>query len=75
MPIHTDPVEYLDPSSTLYKDIRRLAPRTPGLGVTHFWLRGPVGSVAEPEVLTALHHFQQEVEADPDHERHQWADG
>jgi uncharacterized protein len=66
MPIHTDPVEYLDPDSTLYKDIRRLAPLTPGLGVTHFWLRGPVGSVADPDVLTALHRFQQDVESDPD---------
>ena len=47
------------PDSTLYRDIRRLAPMTPGLGVTHFWLRGPVGSVSDPAVLTALHRFQQ----------------
>jgi predicted RND superfamily exporter protein len=65
MPIHTDPVEYLNPKSTLYQDIRRLAPKTPGLGVTHLWIRGPVGSVAEPEVLTALHHLQEAIEADP----------
>ena len=30
MPIHTDPVEYLDPHSTLYKDIRRFAPHDAG---------------------------------------------
>jgi hypothetical protein len=65
MPIHTDPVEYLDPDSSLYRDIRRLAPETPGLSVTHLWLKGPLGAVAEPAVLTGLHRFQQAVEADP----------
>jgi predicted RND superfamily exporter protein len=66
MPVHTDPVEYLDPDSTLYRDIRRLSPLTPGLSVTHLWLRGPLGAVAEPDVLTGLHRFQQALEADPD---------
>jgi predicted RND superfamily exporter protein len=66
MAVHTDPVEYLDPGSSLYRDIRRLAPHTPGLSVTHVWLRGPLGAVAEPEVLTALHRLQQAFEADPE---------
>jgi predicted RND superfamily exporter protein len=66
MPVHTDPVEYLDPQSSLYRDIRRLAPKTPGLSVTHLWLRGPLGEAAAPEVLSALHHLQQSLEADPE---------
>ncbi|HEX2484955.1 MAG TPA: MMPL family transporter [Myxococcota bacterium] len=65
MPVHTDPVEYVDPHSQLYRDIRELSPRIPGLSITNVWLRGPVGSVSEPEVLTGLHHFQQALEADP----------
>jgi hypothetical protein len=65
MPVHTDPVEYVDPHSELYRDIRRLSPRIPGLSVTNVWLRGPVGAVSEPEVLTGLHRFQQALEADP----------
>lgn len=65
MPVHTDPVEYVDPHSELYQDIRRLSPRIPGLSVTNVWLRGPVGAVSEPDVLTGLHRFQQALEADP----------
>jgi hypothetical protein len=65
MPVHTDPVEYVDPRSALYRDIRELSPRIPGLSITNVWLRGPVGSVSEPEVLTGLHRFQQALEADP----------
>jgi predicted RND superfamily exporter protein len=66
MAVHTDPVEYLDKNSTLYRDIRRLTPSIPGLSVTHVWLRGPLGAVAEPATLTALHRFQQALEADPE---------
>lgn len=65
MPVHTDPVEYVDPGSQLYRDIRALSPRIPGLAITNVWLRGPVGSVSEPEVLAGLHRFQQSLEADP----------
>jgi predicted RND superfamily exporter protein len=65
MPVHTDPVEYVDPQSQLYRDIRGLSPRIPGLSITNVWLRGPVGAVSEPEVLTGLHRFQQALEGDP----------
>jgi len=65
MPVHTDPVEYVDPDSSLYRDMRGLAPRIPGLSVTNVWLRGPVGAVSEPEVLAGLHAFQQALERDP----------
>jgi predicted RND superfamily exporter protein len=65
MAIHTDPVEYLDHDTELYRDIRRLAPQTPGLSVTHLWLRGPLGSVGEPAVLAGLDRLQRALEADP----------
>jgi hypothetical protein len=66
MPLLTDPVEYMNHSAPLYRDIKRLGPITPGLSVTHIWLKGSLGSVAEPDVLTGLHSFQQGLEADPD---------
>jgi uncharacterized protein len=66
MPVLTDPVEYMDHASPLYQDIRRLQPIIPGLSITQVWLKGPLGSVSEPAVLTGLHSFQQALEADPD---------
>jgi hypothetical protein len=66
MPLLTDPVEYMNHSAPLYRDIKRLGPITPGLSVTHVWLKGGLGSVTEPAALTGLHHFQQALEADPD---------
>ncbi len=66
MSVHTDPVEYLDHDSALYRDIRRFTPRIPGLSVTHLWLRGPYGAVADPATLSAFHRLQQTLEADPE---------
>jgi len=64
--ILTDPIEYMNHESRLYRDIKRLAPRIPGLSVTQVWLKGGIGSVSEPDVLDGLHHFQQALEEDPD---------
>jgi uncharacterized protein len=66
VPLLTDPVEYMDHASPLYQDIRRLQPIIPGLSITQVWLKGPLGSVSEPAVLTGLHSFQQALEGDPD---------
>lgn len=66
VPVLTDPVEYLDHASPLYRDIRRLQPIIPGLSITQVWLKGPLGSVSEPAVLAGLHNFQQAIEGDPD---------
>jgi predicted RND superfamily exporter protein len=66
MPLLTDPVEYMNHSAPLYLDIKRLGPITPGLSVTHVWLKGDLGSVSEPDVLTGLHRFQEALERDPD---------
>jgi len=66
VPVLTDPVEYMDHASPLYQDIRRLQPIIPGLSITQVWLKGPLGSVSEPAVLTGLDDFQQALESDPD---------
>jgi len=66
MPLLTDPVEYMNHSAPLYLDIKRLGPMTPGLAVTHVWLKGELGSASEPDVLNGLDRFQKALEADPD---------
>jgi len=65
MRVLTDPVEYMNHSSSLYRDIRKLTPIIPGLSLTQVWLKGPVGSVSEPEVLSGLNDFEQRLEQDP----------
>jgi len=64
MKILTNPLEYIRRDSSLYQDIARLTPKIPGTSITQIWLKGKLGSVSEPEVLTALHHFQQTLEQD-----------
>jgi len=59
-------VEYIQHDSVLYTDIQRLKDRIPGQSTTEIWLRGGLGSVSEPQVLTGLHGFQQALEADPE---------
>jgi predicted RND superfamily exporter protein len=66
VPVLTDPVEYMEHTAPLYRDIKRLQPIIPGLSITQVWLKGPLGSVSEPAVLTGLHSFQQALERDPD---------
>jgi len=66
MRILTDPVSYMSPSSPLYLDIRRLQPSIPGLSISQIWLRGELGSMSEPEVLSGINAFQQSLEADPE---------
>jgi uncharacterized protein len=65
----TNPVEYIAKDDRVYKDYQALAQRLPGMSVTNVWLKswfanGKPGSVSEPEVLTALHRFSAELEAD-----------
>ena len=64
MHILTNPLEYMRRHSALYRDNTRLTPKIPGTSITQIWLKGKLGSVSEPEVLTALHAFQQILEKD-----------
>ncbi|MBI4704833.1 MAG: MMPL family transporter [Deltaproteobacteria bacterium] len=66
MRVLTNPVEYINESSTLYADTRRAEQVMPGLAISEVWLKGGLGSVSEPAVLTGLDRFQQALEADPD---------
>ena len=65
MRILTDPVEYMDHASPLYRDIKRLSAVIPGLSVTQVWLKGKLGSISDPDVLTGIYGFQQALEHDP----------
>lgn len=64
--ILTDPVEYMDSSTDLYKNTKRLGEMIPGLSVSQLWLKGDFASISEPDVLAALDDFQINLEADPD---------
>lgn len=66
MRVLTDPVAYIHPDSTLYRDIQRMKPLVPGMSISEVWLEGGLGSISEPDVLTGLHHFQQALENDPE---------
>jgi predicted RND superfamily exporter protein len=66
MKILTNPVAYMNPQAPLYLDIQRLQKDIPGLSVTQIWLKGSLGSVSEPAVLTGLDELQKALEADPD---------
>lgn len=66
MRLGTHPLEYVDPGSRVYADVRRMEAILPGLSIAEVWLKGGLGAIGEPEVLTGLHHFQQALEAEPD---------
>jgi predicted RND superfamily exporter protein len=66
MRVLTDPVEYIGHDQPLYRDVKRLATVLPGMSLTEVWLRGPLGSISDPDVLTGLHRFQQRLEGDPE---------
>ena len=59
MRVLTDPVEYIDHDSELYRDVRRLEQQIPGMSMTDVWITGAPGSASEPDVLTGLDRFQQ----------------
>jgi hypothetical protein len=66
MRVLTDPVEYIDHGAELYRDVRRLESSIPGMSMTDVWIRGELGSMSEPDVLTGLHEFQEALDADPE---------
>ena len=66
MRVLTDPVEYIQHDSPLYLDIQRLKDEIPGQSITEIWLKGPLGAVSEPDVLTGLHHFTEALGSDPE---------
>ncbi len=65
MKMLTDPIEYVNSGSDLYKDTRRVGEIMPGLSMAEVWLKGKVGSLNQPEILAGLDDFQQSLEKEP----------
>jgi hypothetical protein len=61
----TNPVEYLNRHSDLYRDTRRVEQLMPGLSLTDIWLRGKVGSLNQPAIIRGLDAFQSALESEP----------
>jgi hypothetical protein len=61
-----DPVEYINHDGDLYKDTKWVQTAMPGLSLTEVWVKGKLGAVTEPKVLTGLASFQASLEADPE---------
>jgi predicted RND superfamily exporter protein len=66
MRLGTHPLEYVDPGSRVHEDVARMEAVLPGLSIAEVWLKGGLGAVSEPEVLTGLHRFQEALEREPD---------
>lgn len=61
----TDPVDYINKRSDLYRDTKRVQQLMPGLSMVDVWLHGQVGSLSQPEVIRGLDAFQRALAADP----------
>jgi len=61
----TDPADYLNRNSDLYRDTRRIEQLMPGLSMADVWLRGKVGSLNQAEVIRGLDAFQNALSAEP----------
>jgi predicted RND superfamily exporter protein len=66
MRVLTNPTEYMNRNSSLYRDMQRLESSIPGMSLSNVWIQGGAGSISEPDVLTGLHQFQQALETDPE---------
>jgi predicted RND superfamily exporter protein len=65
MKMLTNQINYINPSSQLYKDTRRVEQIMPGLSMVDIWLKGKVGTLNQPEVIKGLDHFQNSLEKEP----------
>jgi len=61
----TEPIEYVNRNSDLYRDTKRVEELMPGLSQVDVWLRGRVGSLNQPEVIRGLDAFVTALEAEP----------
>lgn len=62
MRLETDSLEYVNRSSRIYQDTKKLEGVIKGLSVTEVWLKGDVAALVEPAVLSGLDRFQQSLE-------------
>jgi hypothetical protein len=66
MRLGTHPLEYIDARSAVYQDTRWAERKLPGNSIAEIWIKGGLGAISEPEVLTGLHRFQQALEKEPE---------
>jgi hypothetical protein len=64
--VEVDTLEYLDPSTALYRDLAWFRRNVMDLNVARVWIRLPGASATDPEVLRAVDRLQSAVEAAPD---------
>ncbi len=65
MTLQTNPVDYINHDSEIYKNTKELEKNLGGLAVTNMWLVGPQGSVSKPETLRGLVDLQEALQKDP----------
>lgn len=65
MKILTNPIDYVNADTDLYRDTKRVGELMPGLSMADLWLRGKVGSLNQPEIIRGLDAFQSALEAEP----------
>lgn len=61
----TDPLDYINAGSELYRDTRRVEKLMPGLSQVDVWIKGKVGSLNQPDAIRGLDAFQSALEAEP----------
>jgi len=66
MSVEVDTLEYLDPSTAVYRDLAWFRRNVMDLNVARVWLHLPGPSATDPEVLRAVDRFQSAIEAAPD---------
>jgi hypothetical protein len=69
MELQTNPLEYIDHESQLYKDTKRLESVIGGLGITEVWVtpkpgKEKTGVITDAEVLRGLNRFSLALEKD-----------
>jgi predicted RND superfamily exporter protein len=66
MSVEVDSLEYLDPSSALYRDLAWFRRNVMDLNVARVWIHLPGPVATDPEVLRAVDRFQTAIEAAPE---------
>lgn len=65
MKMLTEPIEYVNSNTDLYKDTKRVGQLIPGLSMADVWLRGKVGTLNQAEVIAGLDAYQKALESEP----------
>ncbi len=65
MRLETDALAYIDRSTPLYQDTRRLEEAIGGLSVLQAWVTSPEGKILDPEILHGIESFARALESDP----------